>query len=61
MAIFVTVGAAVGATVRLKCPHCGTVQARARAKHHFRCSACHKAFDTDKHGVVKAVGKRHGH
>jgi hypothetical protein len=56
MAIFVAVGAAIGATVRLKCPHCGKVQARAREKHHFRCTACHKAFDTDKGGKVKRPG-----
>jgi transposase-like protein len=60
MAIFVTVGAAVGATVRVKCPHCGKVQVRARARHHYRCNACHKAFDTEKGGAVKSPGKRHG-
>ena len=61
MAIFATVAGALGATVRVKCPHCGKAQVRARERHHFRCSACHKAFDTDKRGGVKAVGKRHGH
>ncbi len=61
MVIFATVGAAVGATVRVKCPHCGKVQLRAREKHHLRCSACHKAFDTGKRGVVKSPGKHPGH
>ena len=63
MAISATVGAAVGATVRVKCPHCGKVQVRARERHHYRCSACHKAFDTDKGGKVRPApsGKRHGH
>lgn len=60
MAIFVTVGAAVGATVRVKCPHCGKVQVRARGQHHYRCHDCHKAFDTDKSGKVKrSAGKHH--
>ncbi len=63
MAIFATVGAVIGATVRVKCPHCGKLQLRAREKHHFRCNACHKAFDTDKSGKVKPAhaGKHHGH
>jgi ribosomal protein S27E len=62
MAIFATVAGALGATVRVKCPHCGKVQVRARARHHFRCSACHQAFDTGKCGTVRPVasGKRHG-
>jgi len=63
MAIFATVAGALGATVRVKCPHCGKAQVRARERHHFRCSACHRAFDTGKGGTVRPVssGKRHGH
>jgi transposase-like protein len=62
MAIFATIGAVVGATVRVKCPHCGRVQVRARERHHYRCHDCHKAFDTDKHGKVRPApaGKHHG-
>lgn len=41
--------AIVGALVKLRCPHCGTVQARARSSHRtpsYRvCSRCHKHFD----------------
>ncbi len=55
MAIFVAVAGVRGATVRVKCPHCGKVQVRAREKHHFRCNACHRPFDTDKGGKVKPL------
>ena len=63
MVIFATAGAVAGATVRVKCPHCGKVQLRARDKHHYRCSSCHRAFETDKSGKVKPVSssRRHGH
>jgi len=61
MVIFATAGAVAGATVRVKCPHCGKVQLRARERHHFRCHDCHKAFDTDKSGKAKPApaGKHH--
>ena len=58
MTIFAAVAGARGATVRVKCPHCGKVQVRAREKHHLRCNACHKAFETGQGGVAKAPGKR---
>ena len=45
MAIFMAVAGARGATVRVKCPHCGKVQVRARAKETYRCNACHRGFD----------------
>jgi transposase-like protein len=65
MAIFAAVGGALGATVRVKCPHCGKVQVRARGQHHYRCHDCHKAFDVGPGGTKKtrlvSAGKRHGH
>jgi hypothetical protein len=55
MAIFAAVAGARGATVRVKCPHCGKVQVRARERHHLHCTACHKAFDTSKRGTARPV------
>ena len=43
--------AVVGALMKLRCPHCGHVQARARSTQSasYRvCSRCHKHFDTPK-------------
>lgn len=39
--------AVVHALIKLRCPHCGHVQARARSSHcKYRvCSRCHKHFD----------------
>ena len=45
MVIFAAVGGARGATIRVKCPHCGKVQVRARERDHYRCNACHRGFD----------------
>ena len=45
MVFFAAVGGAHGSLVKLKCPHCDTVQARARGKPRYRCSACHRYFD----------------
>jgi transposase-like protein len=46
MALFT--GGAYGTLVRLKCPRCGSVQARARKpggkEVKYRCSACHTTF-----------------
>jgi ribosomal protein S27E len=62
MTIFATAAGALGAIVRVKCPHCGKVQVRARERHHLRCTACHKAFDTGtgraKSGPARASTKQ---
>jgi transposase-like protein len=46
MAVFT--GGAQGALVRLRCPRCGEIQARARkpggASVKYRCRACHTTF-----------------
>lgn len=42
MAIFS--GASRGAVVRMRCPHCGKVQARARGAKDYECKACGKSF-----------------
>ena len=44
MSIFV--GGAHGALVKLKCPHCGEVQARARKPQGgvYACRRCHRRF-----------------
>jgi len=41
----IVLGGASGATVRVKCPHCGKVQVRARGKRNLRCSGCHEPLE----------------
>lgn len=59
MALFT--GGAYGTLVRLKCPSCRTVQARARKpggeKAKYRCSVCHTTF-TRAEGEKLAAPKR---
>jgi len=57
MVIFAATGGAHGTLVRLKCPHCDTVQARARGKKRYRCSACHRYFDA---ADARLAGSRPG-
>jgi transposase-like protein len=54
-------GGALGTLVRLRCPSCGTVQARAKkpggGKVKYRCHSCHRSF-TREDG--EAAAKRKG-
>jgi transposase-like protein len=51
--------AASAALIRLACPHCGTVQARARKPkgERYRCRKCHHLFTRDE-GEAAAKRKR---
>ncbi|HSO38110.1 MAG TPA: hypothetical protein VLT33_36530 [Labilithrix sp.] len=49
-------GASRGAVFALRCPHCGTVQARAREKEgtSYACKHCRKTF-TREEGLASAA------
>jgi transposase-like protein len=52
-------GASRGAILELRCPHCGTTQARARerAGTSYRCKACDRSF-TREEGLARAAADR---
>jgi DNA-directed RNA polymerase subunit RPC12/RpoP len=43
-------GGAIGTLIKLVCPHCGEVQARARKlpKKEYACRRCHRRFTADQ-------------
>jgi uncharacterized Zn finger protein len=58
MAIFA--GASAGAVVKLECPACGEVQARARAPKGtvYECRACGRPIPTEKPRAPKRKSRR---
>jgi hypothetical protein len=54
MAIFT--GGALGTLIRLTCPNCGEVQARARKRdrHKYDCRVCHRRFSAAE-GQAKEI------
>lgn len=49
-------GATAGAIVKVRCPHCGTFQARARKAPHssYRCRECRRTFSIEV-GLAEAA------